>query len=50
MAGASTSALIVSGAADFGVAALVVLTAIIGIVVALIVWRFGTRKLRGVAK
>lgn len=49
MATSSAAALILSNITDFGTAALAVLTAIIGVGVGLLVFRWGWRKIRGVA-
>jgi len=45
----ATQALITSSVSSFGAAALVVLGAVIGIAVGLLVFRWGWRKIRGVA-
>jgi len=49
MDASSTQALITGGITDFGGAALVILTAIIGLVVGFLVFKWGWRKLRGSA-
>jgi len=45
----TATSLITSNIGDFAVAALAVLTAIIGVAVGLLVFRWGWRKIRGVA-
>jgi len=50
MSTSSATTLITDSLADFGTAALAVLTAIIVVGVGLLVFRWGWRKIRGVAK
>jgi uncharacterized membrane-anchored protein YhcB (DUF1043 family) len=45
----SAYALIVDQVGSFGASALIVLTAVIGVAVGLLVFRWGWRKIRGVA-
>lgn len=47
MSASSTQTLITSAITDFGSAGLVVLGGVVGIAVALLVFRFGWKKLRG---
>jgi uncharacterized membrane-anchored protein YhcB (DUF1043 family) len=49
MNASTTEALITDGIADFSTTGLVILGAIIGVAVGLLVFRWGWRKLRGVA-
>lgn len=49
MSASSTQSLITDAITDFSGAGLVILGAVIGIAVALLVFRFGWRKLRGAA-
>jgi len=49
MTASSTQTLITGAIGDFGTAGLVVLGAVVGIAVALLVFRFGWKKLRGAA-
>jgi len=49
MDASSTQALITGAITDFGGAGLVILGAVVGIAVALLVFRFGWKKLRGAA-
>jgi len=47
MTASSTQALVISTLGDFGVAVLAILTAVIGIGVAYLIFRFGWRKVKG---
>jgi hypothetical protein len=47
MDASSTQALITTAVTDFGTSGLVILGAVIGIALALLVFRFGWKKLRG---
>jgi len=49
MTASTTTSLITDSIADFGTAGLVILGGVVGIAVALLVFRFGWRKLRGAA-
>lgn len=49
MSASTTQALITGALTDFGAAALVVLTAIIAVAVGFLVFRWGWKKIRGVA-
>jgi len=50
MSTSSAATLITGSLGDFGTAALAVLTAVIAVGVGLLVFRWGWRKIRGVAK
>jgi len=47
MTASSTQALITSGLTDFGTSVLAILTAVIGVGVAYLIFRFGWRKVKG---
>jgi len=47
MTASSTEALVTSTLSDFGASVLVILTAVIGIGVAYLIFRFGWRKVKG---
>jgi len=49
MSASTTQDLIIGSITDFGSAGLVILGAVVGIAVALLVFRFGWKKLRGAA-